>query len=126
MRDALAVAAGGVLGALARWWLSGFTHRTYGGTFALGTLAVNVIGCFVMGAFAWSVEGRQLFGPTARLFVVVGFLGSLTTFSAFSYDTFALLREGSWWAAFANVAANVLLCIGAVLAGWTSAKALFG
>ncbi len=126
MREALAIGAGGFLGALSRWGLSGLAHRFYGGTFPVGTLAVNALGCLVMGALAWFVEDRQLFGPTARLFVRVGFLGSMTTFSAFGYETFALLREGAWWGAFANVVANVLLCVGSVIAGWMGAKALFG
>ena len=122
----LAIGVGGFLGALARYGLSGLAHRLYDGAFPLGTLVVNVLGCLVMGALAWLIEDRQLFGPDARLFLRVGFLGSLTTFSTFGHETFELLKDGEWLPALANVAANVLLGVASVIGGWMGAKALFG
>jgi CrcB protein len=122
----LAVGMGGALGALARYGLSGLAHRLYSGDFPLGTLAVNVLGCVAIGALAWMVEDRQMFGPEARLFVRIGFLGSLTTFSTFGHETFELLRDAEWLPALANVGANVLLGLTGVALGWIGAKALFG
>lgn len=124
MREVLAIGAGGFVGALARYGLAGLAHRLYGGAFPLGTLCVNVLGCLAIGALAFAVEDRQLLGPTARLFVRVGFLGSLTTFSAFGHETFELLRGGAWGAAVANALANVLLGLLAVAGGWMAARAV--
>lgn len=126
MRELLAVGTGGFLGAIARYGLSGLVHRLYGGTFPLGTLVVNVAGCLAIGALAFLVEDRQLLAPSARLFVRVGFLGSLTTFSTFGHETFELLRDGQWAAVAANVALNVVVGVAAVIAGLTGAKWIFG
>ena len=122
MNHILAVGIGGCLGSLARYWLSGVAQRQFQGEFPFGTLAVNVLGCLVLGYVMGLVEFRQFFGPTARLFLTVGLMGGFTTFSAFGYETFALLRDSQWWFAMANVAANTITGIVAVLAGWFVAK----
>ncbi len=126
MRELLAVGAGGALGALARYGLSGLVHRVYGGTFPYGTFVVNLVGCFAIGALAFLVEDRQLFGPSARLFLRVGFLGSLTTFSTFGHETFELLRDEEWSAVLLNVALNVIIGVSAVVAGWAGARWILG
>lgn len=115
----LLVGAGGFLGSVARYLLGGWAHRLFPlTTFPVGTLVVNVTGCFVIGALSALLEGRQLFSPAARLFLIVGILGGFTTFSTFSYETLGLAREGDTARAALNVIAQVALCLLAVWAGY--------
>jgi CrcB protein len=125
MLNLLAVGLGGFLGSIARYWLSTTMHRRFGDEFPIGTLAVNLLGCFFLGTVIGLVEHRQLFSPGTRLFLTVGVLGGFTTFSTFGWETFHLLRTHQHLLALGNVAANVLVGTAAVLAGWLLAK-LFG
>ena len=112
------VALGGTLGAMARYLATLWLYRVVDTTLPVGTLLVNVIGCFLIGALLLSnVEGRLFLPPEARLFLVTGVLGGFTTFSSFGYETVALARDGQVWPALGNVVANVVLGLGAVLAG---------
>jgi CrcB protein len=109
------VAVGGLLGTVARFWLSGIVQRLNGNDFPGGTLAVNVLGSFVIGVvMALSLE-RGTPGATTRLFLTVGFCGGFTTMSSFSYETLALVRDGQTAYAFANIGANLG---GSLLATW--------
>lgn len=117
MLKLLVIGIGGFLGATARYGLSGLVHRYFSGSFPAGTLCVNVVGCLVMGALMGMVEDRQLLTPPVRLFLMVGLLGSLTTFSTFGYETLELMRDGNWSATLANVSANVALGLTAVWLG---------
>ena len=126
MAQVLAVGLGGFIGAVLRYWLSGAAQRWVGIAFPLGTLSVNMLGCAVLGALMCLVEYRQWFGPNMRMFLTVGILGGLTTFSTFGYETFALLRDGQLWTALGNVAANVGLGTVAVAVGWFVAKTIAG
>lgn len=121
----LVVGAGGFLGAVARYWLSGVVQARWD-TFPAGTLAVNVLGCLLIGFISSLVEGRQWFSPSARAFIEIGILGSLTTFSTMSYEVVELLRDGQARMAVLNIAANVLLGVSAVLFGRLVAKLLGG
>ena len=122
MSHFLAVGIGGCLGSIARYWLSGAVHRYLNDGFPYGTLAVNVLGCLLLGCVIGLVEYRQLFGPNVRLFLTVGILGGFTTFSTFGYETFALLRDNQYGWHLRNVTANVVTGIVAVMAGWFLAK----
>ena len=124
MNHYLAVGIGGCLGSLARYWLSGAVYRYMGGGFPYGTLAVNVLGCFLLGGIMGLVEYRQLFSPNVRVFLTIGILGGFTTFSTFGFETFALLRDQQYFSALGNVAGNVIVGFAAVLAGWFLAKAI--
>jgi fluoride exporter len=124
MTELLAVGAGGFVGAVLRYWVAGTVQRWSGGVFPHGTLAVNVLGCLLMGAVMGLVEYRQFFGPHARLLLTMGFLGGLTTFSTFGYETFMLLRDNEYVSALANVVLNVVACTVAVALGWLAVKAL--
>lgn len=107
MSRTLLVAFGGLLGSVARYWLAGVVQRVNGSDFPVGTLAVNVLGSFVIGlVMALSLE-RGTPGPSVRLFLTVGFCGGFTTMSTFSYETLALFREEQIAFAFGNVAATV-------------------
>jgi CrcB protein len=124
MMHALIVGVGGFLGSVIRYWLSSLTHRWIGDAFPVGTLAVNLLGCFAAGV-VWSlVQYAELFRPETRLFLTVGILGGFTTFSTFGYETFALLQGKQHLAALGNVGANVLLGVAAVILGWMAGKAL--
>lgn len=103
----LAISIGAVLGANARYLLGGWIADRFGPVFPLGTLVINVSGSFVIG-IVLTLVGERLVAPAwVRPLVAIGFLGSYTTFSTFSYETLALARDGSWLAAGANVVASV-------------------
>jgi len=113
------IALGGSLGALARYGLSTWVLRHQGrSAIPLGTFAVNALGCLAIGVVMGLVVGRDQLGTTTRLFVLVGMLGSFTTFSTFGYETFELLRAGHVGAALMNVAANTAVGLVAVWIGF--------
>lgn len=118
----LCVGIGSLLGGLARYGLTGLVHRYLNGSFPYGTLAVNTLGCLVIGSVLYLVQDRSMLGPNARLFITVGLLGGFTTFSAFGYETMELLRGGEVRWAFLNVAGNVILGLGAVWLGRAISK----
>lgn len=126
MPQLVLIGLGGCLGAISRYLLSGLAHRLYsGGLFPVGTLLVNVAGCFVIGALMGLIEDKSLFGPSVRLLFVVGFLGSFTTFSSFGYETVELLRNNQMVLAGVNMIANFALGISAVLLGRLAALTVF-
>jgi CrcB protein len=117
MRTVL-VAFGGLLGSVARYWLSGAVYRLNGSGFPVGTLAVNVLGSFAIGlVMALSLE-RNAVGPGVRLFMTVGFCGGFTTMSTFSYETLALIRDGQTGFALANIAISVSASLAATWLGY--------
>lgn len=118
------VGAGGFLGAVARWALSGAITRAAGVAFPWGTLCVNVLGSLLIGFLMGLVEYRGTLGPEARAFLIVGGLGAFTTFSTFSHETMALVRTHQLMLAFANAVCSVVSCLVAAAAGWALAKAL--
>ncbi len=122
MPKLLLIGIGGFCGACLRYLLSGAAYRWLSPSFPSGTLIVNVLGCFLMGVMVYLFEERQLLGPESRMLLMVGFLGSFTTFSSFEYETFELLREGDTLAAMWNIALNLVVGFGAVMAGWTGAR----
>jgi len=120
----LVVGLGGFVGAVSRYLLSGAVYRWSSASFPTGTLVVNVLGCLLIGALMYLVEGRPVLGPNGRAFLVIGLLGSLTTFSTVGYETFQFIRDGDWHLVMLNVACNLIIGIAAVAAGWTAVKAL--
>lgn len=118
MIQLLAVGLGGFVGAVSRWVLTGFVQRHVSPAwFPAGTLAVNLLGCLVIGVLMTLVTHAQQPPATWRLFLVTGILGSLTTFSTFGYETFELLREQQVRMAVLSVAANLVFGLLAVWAG---------
>lgn len=118
--NALVVGSGGFLGALARYGLSGLVHRQLPfTTFPTGTLAVNLLGCFVIGMITGLMDSRQLFGPEFRAFVLIGILGGFTTFSTFGYETFVMIRDNEYLRAAANVGMHVTLGLALVWLGYS-------
>jgi CrcB protein len=120
----LLVFVGGGVGATTRYWLQGVVYRFTGAGFPYGTLAVNVLGCFAIGALMAVFEERFVVAPALRVFLSVGVLGGFTTFSSFSYETMTLLRDGSYLLGAANVVASVLTCLAATWLGLIIGKLL--
>ena len=120
---ALLAGLGGFLGALLRYLVSGLVYEVLREPlFPYGTLVVNVLGCFAIGLLAGLAEARGLFSPEARVFLLIGFLGSFTTFSTFGYETLQLLKAGELLLAGANVGGQVMLSLSGVWAGDALAK----
>lgn len=117
MTKVILLAVTGAVGTLARFGLQGVVQKTTGATFPWGTLAVNMLGCFVFG-IVWAVaEGRWQFRPETRSIVLIGFLGSFTTFSSFVFETSELLRGNQWGLALGNLAAQNIVGIVLFFAG---------
>lgn len=111
MRTAATIALFCAGGGLTRYYLSGWIYNLLGRSFPYGTLAVNVVGAYLIGVVMETGLRSTLLPDTLRIGLTVGFMGGLTTFSTFSYETFKLLEEGQLLFAFANVAASVLICL---------------
>jgi len=124
MGQLLAIGLGGFVGALGRFHASRLVQGRTDGDFPAGTLFVNVVGCLFIGLFLTVALERGSFSDRTRDFVVTGLLGSLTTFSAFGWDTLELLRDGRLAGAAANVALNVALGLAAVFLGVALGRAL--
>lgn len=117
--NAAMVGSGGFIGAICRYGLSGFVQRKAAlAAFPYGTLAVNMLGCLLIGLIAGLVESRQLFGPDFRRFVLIGILGGFTTYSTFGYETFAMMRDADFFRAAGNVVIHVVLGLALVMAGY--------
>ena len=120
LRDLLLIGSGGFLGSIARYLLStavgaGTVGRT---AFPTGTLAVNVLGCFAIGALAAFGARTSPWTESGRLFLFTGVLGGFTTFSAFGLETFAMARDGRWGLAAANVVLQLACGLLAVAVGY--------
>jgi len=118
------VGFGGSVGAVLRYVISGYAQQfSPGAAFPLGTLAVNVIGCFVIGALSQLADSRGVFTTESRLLLFTGVLGGYTTFSSFANETINLLREGQTGGALLNVglqigAGLVALLVGRAVVAW--------
>jgi CrcB protein len=126
MATYLWVAIGSALGGMARHWCTAMSVKWFGTGFPWGTLIINILGSFVIGAFftLTGVDGRFDVSANAKVFVMVGICGGYTTFSAFSLQTLALAQEGQWLRAGTYVMASVALCLVAVWAGFAVAAAV--
>ncbi len=124
MTQTLAIAAGGALGAVLRFWSAQWVYALAGRGFPYGTLAVNLLGSFLMGLlFVLLVERLSVDGAW-RAFLLVGLLGAYTTFSTFSMETLQLFLEGEGGKALVNVLASVLLCLGGAWLGLMTGRSL--
>ena len=90
------IASGGAIGALLRYVVSAFTHTILNADFPWGTLSVNLIGSLIIGSL-WGLSETVLLSQNVRLFLLIGVLGSFTTFSSFTLENFTLLRDGEYW-----------------------------
>ncbi len=125
--EILAIALGGALGSIFRFLVSNGFVDLLGKEFPYGTLAVNVIGSFLMGFLAILILNKipQYNAPLAG-FVLVGLLGGFTTFSTFSMDTFRLMFDGQYALGFINIITNIFVCLFATLLGYLVAMRVLG
>lgn len=114
----LIVAFGGAVGAVSRFQVTNWFSVWFGNGFPYATLAVNVVGSFIMGLLSAALMSGTLIAPHWRPLIGVGFLGALTTFSTFSFDTLALFTQGFWLKAALNIVLNLVLCLAAVAVGY--------
>lgn len=113
----IAVAAGGALGATLRHAVNQIALQALGADFPWGTLAVNILGSFIMGVFVGAFALFWDASQTLRLFLTVGVLGGFTTFSAFSLDSVVLLQRGQVIDAVSYILGSVILSLGGLVAG---------
>ncbi len=117
------VAMGGALGSMSRylinvWWSN--MAKTY--SLPMGTITVNLVGCFVIGLLSGLGETHKFLTPQTRGFFIVGLLGGFTTFSAFGNDTFILMRNGQFAWALLNIGIQVIIGLMAVAAGYAASR----
>jgi CrcB protein len=119
------VAVGGALGSVLRYLVAMAAVAWLGPTYPWGTLAVNLVGSFLIGLVQSLAVESLVVSEEARLFLSTGLMGGLTTYSAFSYETVRLAETGAWTAAWANVLITTAACLTLCLLGLTTGRVLF-
>jgi CrcB protein len=120
------IAVAGALGALCRWGISRAGYALFGAGFAWGTLIANVLGCFLLGFLMYTGLNTDKIPEALRTALAIGFLGALTTFSTFSYETIGYIEDGAWMLAVLNIGTNLAIGLGATVGGLFLARTLFG
>ena len=124
MRPVLWISLGAIVGANARYFLSRWTAKVLSPAFPYGTLIINLTGSFILAFFlVWTSE-RVLADPRWRMLIAIGFCGAYTTFSSYAFETMYYFEQGHWALFAANILANNLLCLVAVLGGIALARSL--
>jgi len=124
MQKWLMLLAGGMVGTAGRYLVSEGVYRWLGTGFPTGTLAVNTLGCLVIGFLATLIDQKFLLKPEARLFLMVGMLGAFTTFSTLIYESWRLIQGGQGWLAAVNLVGSVCLGLAALWIGHAAATLL--
>jgi fluoride exporter len=125
MSSIILVGIGSLVGGILRYGLNTWVHRVLGSPwFPFGTLAVNVLGCLVIGVLTGLAEGLATLGSQMRLFIFVGVLGGFTTFSAFALESYGLARDTHHGAALVNIGLQVILGLLAVWMGHLAGRSL--
>ncbi|MBK9098410.1 MAG: fluoride efflux transporter CrcB [bacterium] len=126
MKLYIIVAVGSGLGGMLRYFISDFVQRSSTSLFPYGTLAVNIIGSFIIGLVLFYFDSLKLISSEMRLFLTVGLCGGLTTFSTFSYETVKLFQDSEFLLAGANILLNVILTMIAVYLAYILSKIIIG
>lgn len=125
MNRVLLAGLGSFVGGMGRYLLTSWAQGLFGTAFPWGTAIVNISGCFLIGfAMTLAVELSAL-STEARIFLVTGILGGLTTFSSFGYESVRPVLEGSAWVGVANIALNLIVGLLAVIAGILIARSVW-
>jgi CrcB protein len=122
MTRVLLIALAGALGTLSRYFIGLWAGRALGTAFPYGTLIVNVVGCFLIALVYELALSTTLISPTLRLTLTTGFMGGLTTYSSFNYETTGLLRERAWTTGLLNVGGTLVACFVAGMLGLALAR----
>jgi CrcB protein len=120
------ICLGGAIGTGLRYLTSGVAARWLGVDFPYGTLVVNVVGSFLIGLIQQVGTASLLIPETTRLFLAVGIMGGLTTYSSFSYETVRLAQIGAWGQAWVNVLVTTALCLGVCFLGIAVGRLIVG
>lgn len=123
-RSIFFVALGGMFGCVARYLIGVAVARQFPSPFPLGTLIINVVGCFLIGLFFALSEKGNVLTPEWRLFLTTGFCGGFTTFSTFSYESMGLIRDGEYIYLSLYVSASILIGFAGTFLGATVTKYL--
>lgn len=126
MERFLLVCLGGAIGTGLRYLTGGLAARWLGADFPYGTLIVNVVGSFLIGLVQEIGATTAALSESTRLFLTVGIMGGLTTYSAFSYETVRLAQSGAWGQAWLNVLATTALCLAVCFVGMAAGRLLAG
>ncbi len=126
MLKILLVAVGGGLGSVCRYVVQGWGQKLANGSFPVGTLIVNVVGCLAIGFLNYAFSGPLMIRQEYRIALTIGVLGGFTTFSAFGWETFMLANDGQGLRAIMNLLLSVTLGFLAVLVGYRLAEKWFG
>jgi fluoride exporter len=124
MTNYLIIGLGGFIGAIARYTIALWIGQNWGRMFPLGTFVVNISGCFLVSLFMSLFTERFMVSPQIRMFLVIGFLGAYTTFSAFEYETGSLVKDGEWALAMMNVVLSVIAGFAALKLGEVIGKSI--
>ncbi|MHB2149508.1 fluoride efflux transporter CrcB [Calditrichota bacterium LG25] len=125
MTRLLLIGSGGFLGAVSRYLLSGLVYRLIRDPwFPYGTLAVNLLGCLIIGFLNGLIEMRHILSPDTRALLLIGFLGSFTTFSTFAFESFSLTRDSQFMSVFLNLFLHIVPGVLFVWLGYSLAKTL--
>lgn len=120
----LLVSLGAALGGTFRYYIANIVHLIFPSYFPFGTLIVNFSGSFLLGIIIFYFDERFIIDPYLKIFLTIGFCGGYTTFSTFSYETLALLKNSEFLLAFANVAVNVFLSLFGIYLSFIIARQL--
>ncbi|MGN6543167.1 MAG: fluoride efflux transporter CrcB [Ginsengibacter sp.] len=123
MKIVLLVGLGSFIGGISRYLVTLFVQNKILSTFPYGTMAVNIIGCFLIGTI-YALSERGNWNPEWRIFLATGIMGGFTTFSSFSNETVSMLRDAEYWPAFTYVALSVIIGLAATFAGISLIKYL--
>ncbi len=124
MLKIIIVGLGGFIGAVSRYLISGYVHQILKTEYPVGTVVVNALGCFTLGLIMYLVQNNQMFSSHFRLFMTIGVLGAMTTFSTFGYETFNLLVSTEYKLALYNIIGNVVIGILAVWSGYVMLRVI--
>ena len=122
MMNYLIVSLGAALGGGLRYWVSNATYKFLPSTFPYGTLAVNLIGSFILGILIFVFDQKGLITPGMKLFLAVGFCGGFTTFSTFSLETINLIKDSQFIGGLLNILLNLSLCLAGVALAYFISK----
>jgi len=126
MTKVFIIAGAGAAGAVCRYGLATVSQRLADTTFPVGTLTVNLMGCFLIGFLGWIFAGPVLVREEYRFALLIGFLGAFTTFSSYGLETFSLLNDGQKGAALANILLSNAAGLALVWVGYRLAEHWYG
>lgn len=124
MKDLAWIALAGAVGTVSRYAVAGWAQKLGGARFPWGTLAVNMIGCFLFGLIFALAEERFVLSSRVRIIFLTGFMGAFTTFSTFGFETAGMVRDGQWTLALTNLAVQNIGGVVFVLLGFALARIL--